>query len=164
MSRHREVAASPARNAGEAWAAIGELVATTLDRSSRIDPQDVYDAFAALVPVGRALVSGGHLDRDAMTVVAEPLFLSINCVSGESALSVIDSENANPVPGAATALDWMIYLPRPTGLVALIDDVVEGMEHISTEEPPPESQSSGRAKSTDVVGAIDFSRLDVGPR
>lgn len=163
VSRHREIAASPARSAGQAWSAIGDLVATTLDRSTSIDRHDVDGVFVALMPAGRALVSGGHLDRDAITVVAGSLHLTINCISGERALTLIDEENLNQVPGAATATDWTIYLPRPGGLGLLIDDVVKGVSHVSTDAAPPEDTPL-RADAGKVVSSIDFSRLDPGRR
>jgi hypothetical protein len=41
MLRRRDIAASPARRADEAWAIVVELIADTLDRSTAIDRTDV---------------------------------------------------------------------------------------------------------------------------
>lgn len=158
MTRRRLVAASPVRTATAAWEAIGELVACSLDRSPSIAAGDVRGAFERLSGAGVALVAGGYLNRDAVTIVASPLRLEIQTVSGEEAFSALEEENPNPVPGAATAESWKVHLPRPPGLAALVDEAVEGVSEASTDDPPPESDSATTA------AAFDLSRLDPAAR
>lgn len=156
MSRHRDIAASPVRTAGATWATITDLVVATLDRSSSIDAANVRHALDAVAGAGCALIASGYLDRMSLTVIAPPLHLTIGTVTGEAAFRAFEDENLSPVPGAATAAAWMIYLPRPTGLAPLVDEVTHGLDGISTAEPPAET-SAGAEKS--LVG-IDLRRLD----
>lgn len=155
MSRHRDVAASPARTASECWKAIADLIATTLARASSIDEANVATTLAAITPAGRALVAAGHLDRQPITLIAAPLRLTIATVSGERALTLIDDENVNPVPGAATATDWTLYLPVPEGLASLVEEVASGVTHVAVGAPP-----AGSAESTKTTTTIDLTRLD----
>lgn len=159
MLRHREIAASPARTAAATWTAITDLVAITLDRSNTIDGTAVQREFEAMAPAGRALVAAGHLDREQLTLVAPPLHLTVGTVSGEQALRELDEENANPVPGAATATTWTVYLPRPDGLATLIDDVIAGLDHVSTDSPPASDQDNAAPSKSNIdLGRLDPSR------
>lgn len=156
MARRRDIAGSPVRTAGATWTAITELIAVTLGRSSAIEAEAVREALRTVAPAGHALVAGGHLDRARLTVVASPLYLTIGTVSGEGAFRASEEENLSPVPGAADAQAWNLYLPRPAGLGELLDEVADGIDHISTGSPPDEDEATrGRADAL-----IDLKRLD----
>ena len=160
MARHRDIAASPVRTAAEAWGIISELIAITLDRSDEIDGADVRRTLNGVAPAGTALVAAGYTCADDVTVVAAPLRLTIRTVAGTDAFKAEADENLNPVPGAATAQDWKVYLPRPSGLGSLVDEVVAASEHLSAEPPPPEAEDTKSASAT----TIDLRRLDPSRR
>ena len=50
------------------------------------------------------LVAGGHLDKHALVVVADPVYLNITTVSGIAATNL--DEDLGPVPGGATSTEW----------------------------------------------------------
>lgn len=160
MARHRDIAASPVRTAAEAWAIIRELIAITLDRSDEIDGDDVRRALDGAAPAGTALVAAGYTGTADITVVAAPLHLTIRTVSGTDAFKAEEDENLNAVPGAATAQDWMVYLPSPAGLAALVEDVAAGSAHLSA-DPPPSDASDAKSSATTTV---DLRRLDPSRR
>lgn len=155
MSRHRDLAASPARTASECWNAVAELIAATLARSPSIDEAGIATTLASLTPAGRALVAGGHLDREPVTLVAEPLRLTVGTVSGERALIAIEEEKPGPVPGAATATGWTLYLPAPPGLAPLVEEVASGVPHVIVGAPP-----AAPIQATKTTSTIDLTRLD----
>ena len=129
MQRHRQVAAAPQRRASETWDAIGQLVTNTLDRSPHITSDDVASAMEHASTVGRALVAAGHLDKHAIVVVADPVYLNITTVSGSAATNL--DEDLGPVPGGATASEWMIYLPTPDPVGDVVRSAVVGSSHLS---------------------------------
>jgi len=153
MDRNREIAGSPVRTAGETWTTITELVAATLDWSPNIDGHDVRRTLNAVGAAGRALVAAGKLNTQPLTLVVASLRLAIRTVSGEDAFRALDDENPNPVPGAATATDWVLHIPRPDGLAALIDEVVQDVSHISLDPP-------GVKEEARTSHAINLGRLD----
>ena len=71
---------------------------------------------AAAAPAGRMLIAGGHLDRHPLTLIAGLVHCEITTVSGTAALTA--EENLNPVPGAAAAATFTIYLPSPEPLAS----------------------------------------------
>jgi hypothetical protein len=133
VQRRREIASSPQRSAGEAWQVITELVTATLERSTSIDRSTVGVTLEAVGGVGRMLIAGGHLESKPIVVVAGPLWLEIVTVSGDRALAI--EENLNPVPGAATADNWKMYLPAEGSLAKLVKDAVKDDDHLSADEP-----------------------------
>lgn len=143
MQRHRQVAAAPQRRASETWEAIGKLIGATLDRSPHISVDDVFSTMEHASSVGRALVAAGHLDKHALVVVADPIYLNITTVSGVAATTL--DEDLGPVPGGATATDWMIYLPTPEPVAEAVRAAASGASHLSAEEPPDESASKAAA-------------------
>jgi len=147
MQRHRQVAAAPERRASETWEAIGQLVVATLERSPDIAGSDVAAAMDAASSVGRMLVAGGHLDKHAVVVVANPVYLNITTVSGIAATNL--DEDLGPVPGGTTASAWTIYLPSPDHLGDAVRSAITGSSHLSAEEPPAESTT----KSANSEGA-----------
>jgi len=153
MQRHRQVAAAPQRRASETWEAIGQLISATLDRSPHILASDVDQAMEHASTVGRALVAAGHLDKHAVVVVADPIYLSITTVSGMAATTL--DEDLGPVPGGATATDWTIYLPAPEPVTESVRAAVSGASHLSAEEPPGESTSKSAASDHENVLNLD---------
>lgn len=156
MSRHRDIAASPMRTAQETWAVMTELIALTLERSTEIDTGAASRTLDALSPVAFALVAPGHLERQPLTLVAQPLRLTICTISGERAFRAFEDENLNPVPGAATATDWTLHVPCPEALASLIDSVVGELENVSSNSPPNENNV---ASGTSTNLTIDLNRL-----
>lgn len=134
MLRRREVAGAPKRRSDEAWAAIVDLIADTLDHSPVIDRAAVVSALSAAQAVGPRLVAGRHLETRPLVLVAEPVRVSIYTVSGLAALDL--EENLAPVPGGASASNWMAYLPAPAPLEAEVVTAVKGSIHLSVDEPP----------------------------
>ena len=134
MLRWRQVAAAPQRRADEAWAAIVDLIADTLDRSPVIDRPDVVAALAVVETVGPLLVAGRHLETQPLVLVADPVRVSIYTVSGVAALDL--EENLAPVAGGASASAWMAYLPAPAPLEADVAKAVKGSSHLSVDKPP----------------------------
>ena len=136
MQRHRQVAAAPERSTSDTWEAIAQILAATLDRSPNIDASDVAGAMDAVSGVGRALVAGGHLEKHAVVLVADPVHVNITTVSGKGATGL--DEDLGPVPGGATATDWTIYLPTPDPVGDAVRSAVKGVAHLSADEPPSE--------------------------
>lgn len=153
MQRHRQVAAAPQRRASETWEAVGRLISATLERSPHIAASDVSAALEHASTVGRALVAAGHLDKHAIVVVAEPIYLNITTVSGMAATTL--DEDLGPVPGGATATDWTIYLPTPEPVAEAVCAAVSGASHLSAGEPPVESISKSAASDPQSVLNLD---------
>lgn len=156
MTRRRLIAASPVRTAATTWEAVADVVARSLGRSSSIAASDVRGVFERLSGAGVALVAGGHLDRTPLTVVASPLRLEVQTVSGEEAFSALAEENPNPVSGASTAESWKVYLPNPPGLAPLLKEALEGIAEASTGDPPADTEPAASARPA----RFDLSRLD----
>lgn len=133
MQRYRQIGAAPRRSASEAWLVISALVVETLQRSPVITADDVVTAMDCAAPAGRMLIAGGHLDQHAVVVSAHPVDLYITTLSGASALTL--QENLGPVPGGATATDWLIYLPAPEPLTAAVRRVIVGSAHLRVGVP-----------------------------
>ncbi|WP_201247720.1 MULTISPECIES: hypothetical protein [Frankia] len=108
------MAASPVRSASATWTVITDLIADTVAQSSSLSRDEAGRAMSAAEAVGRMLIAGGHLNKHPVTLVAGKVHCEITTVSGAAALTL--EENLNPVPGAAGADDFMIYLPSPAPL------------------------------------------------
>ncbi len=134
MLRRRDIAASPARRADEAWAVIMDLIADTLDRSTAIDRADVLDAFGVAGIIGPRLVAARHLEKRPVVLVADPVHLSVYTVSGAEAIST--EENLGPVPGGSSASTWRVHLPAPEPLNADVTAAVADSDHLTTDIPP----------------------------
>jgi hypothetical protein len=142
VQRHREIASSPERTAGETWQVITELITCTLERSSTISREAVEATMARAGGVGRMLIAGGHLEADPIVVVAGDLWLEIATVSGDAALTL--EENLNPVPGGASAEDWTVHLPADGPLAKFVKDVAKSDPHLSSDEPSAATRSALR--------------------
>ena len=150
MQRRRTIAAAPERQASETWGVISGLVADTLDRSPSITRDEVAAAMAAAAPAGRMLVAAGHLDTHPLVLVAGPVHLSITTASGVAATTL--DENLQPVPGAATATVWTVYLPTPDPLGDAVRAVVAGSPNLSAEEPPADAALTSAAAAAPPPG------------
>jgi len=106
-------------------------------------------AMAAAAPAGVMLIAAGHLDRHAVVIVAPPLHLSITTVSGTAASTV--EENLGPVPGGASADDWVIHLPTPDPLGDVVRSVAKGSARLSTEPPPDDAAKSASQVEGDLI-------------
>lgn len=158
MKRHREVAAAPVRPAGECWSVIEDIVTDSLSRSPHIDRADVAGAMGAVGGVGRMLVGAGHLDRQPIVVVAGTMHLSITTVSGDEAFSL--EETLNPVPGAAGAKEWTVYLPAAEPLAVAVRTAVASSGHLSADPPPADVDGASAAGQTlgDLLDVAAFKR------
>lgn len=151
MKRHRQIASSPQRSAGEAWQVITKLAADTLERSPDIDRANVETSMTQAGGVGRMLIAGGHLKTDPLVLVGGELWLEITTVSGEAALTL--EENLNPVPGGAGAREWTLHLPACPPLTNLVEQTAGGDAHLSADEPsevtPDETKAAGAVLNED---------------
>lgn len=138
MLRYRAIAASPVRSASSTWQVITDLVADTIAVSASLSRLEAEQAMLAAAPAGRMLVAGGHLDRYPLTLVAGLVNCEITTVSGTAALTA--EENLNPIPGAAEAGAFTIYLPSPDPLAAAVAAAVAGHARLSNAIPAAESQ------------------------
>lgn len=123
-----------------------DLLADTLERSPEIERADVEAAMADASGVGRMLVAGGHLEKNALVTVAGELWLEITTVSGGGALTL--EENLNPVPGGTTASDWTIFLPGCEPLAKLVRETARGHEHLSADEPKAVASASAQVATS----------------
>lgn len=153
MKRHRDVAAAPVRSPAEAWSAITGLVVATLYRSA-VSQSDVTTAMSAATPAGLALIAGGHLDRQPLTLISGSVYCTIGTVSGTSAFGV--DENLEAIPGAALATGFIVHLPCPHPHVDFVRSVAEASPHLSAAEPSePVAEAAARGR-----GIIDLAALE----
>lgn len=146
MKRHRKIAAAPQRSATKSWETITDLICDSVGRSKHISEDAIEASLKEAGGIGLLLVGGGHLDKNPLTVVAADLHLSLTTVSGDDALSL--EENLNPVSGAASAEDWIVYLPTPAPLAKAVEEAAAKNAHLSTDEPPdavPKAKRSSEA-------------------
>lgn len=157
MKRTRTVPAAPVRSASATWSLIEELVVDTLGSSSTITEADVRTELAAAAGVGRMLVAAGHLDKQAIVLVAPPVHLSIYTVSGTDALG---EDDPGPVPGASTSTDWTLYLPSPGPMGPAVSAAADGHPNISAEAPPTDEPTQHAA----TIDREALSRRNGDPR
>ena len=137
------------RSASDTWDVVSQLVIDTIAVSASVTEKDAEAAMHAAAPVGRMLIAGGHLDRTPVVLIAGAVHCEITTVSGTSALRT--EENLNPIPGAATATTFTIYLPTPEPLTGLVATVAATHPRLSAEVPPaPEQQSRVGASLIDT--------------
>jgi hypothetical protein len=140
MLRYRTIAAAPVRSASATWQIITSLVADTIATAAALSRSEAEQAMSAAAPAGRMLVAGGHLDRHPLTLIAGLVHCEITTASGTVALTA--EENLNPVPGAADAETFTIYLPSPDPLGAVVSAAVAGHVRLSGATPPAEPQAA----------------------
>lgn len=143
MLRHRTIAAAPLRSASATWRVITDLVADTIAKSSALSREEAEQAMSAAAAAGRMLIAGGHLDRHPITLSAGAVHCEITTVSGTAALTA--EENLNPIPGAANADSFTIYLPAPDPLQGLVAETVAGHDRLSGSKPPAPRSEAGKA-------------------
>jgi hypothetical protein len=147
MLRYRVIAAAPVRSASATWEVITGLVADTIATSSALSRSEAEQAMSAAAPAGRMLIAGGHLDQHPLTVVTGLVHCEITTVSGTAALTT--EENLNPVPGAAGAETFTIYLPSPEPLGPVVSAAVTGHARLSDATPP--SEPAAQATSAPLI-------------
>jgi hypothetical protein len=109
-SIRRRIAAAPVRSASEAWSIVCQLISDTLERSPSIPSGSVATELQRLNGLGPALIAGGHLEKDGLTLVDEMLYATIRVLTADAALEV---EENLPIPGGGSATgSWMIYFPN----------------------------------------------------
>ena len=157
MKRHRTIAASPVRNAAEAWRVVTALIANTLERSPEVAAGSVAGELAMLDGLGPALIAGGHLESKGLVLCDVGLHLTILVVTADAALAV--DENLNPVPGGAGATDgWMLHIPLPGALDASVVAAAARSSHLTVEKPP-ESAPAAKKENREAGLAIDLEAL-----
>ncbi|MDQ7806259.1 hypothetical protein Q5425_21155 [Amycolatopsis sp. A133] len=124
------------RSASATWTVIADLVADTVAQSSALLRDEAVQAMAVAEAAGRMLIAGGHLHKHPITLVAGKVYCEITTVSGTAALAL--EENLNPVPGAAGADAFMIYLPSPAPLQQQVKEAANAHARLSDGSPPTE--------------------------
>ena len=134
VKRHRTIPGPPVQSARMAWIQIADLISGTLALARALDQAEVTRDLDHLNTLGPMLVSAGHLERDPITLVATPLYLTVDTVSGELAFNVDERESS--VTGAAAASDWELWLPEPATMTAWVRDAVSGHPRLKAGTPP----------------------------
>jgi hypothetical protein len=147
VRRTREVAASPARSASATWVVIADLVADTVAQSSALSRGEAVQAMSTAEAVGRLLIAGGHLHKHPITLVAGKVHCEIITVSGTAALTL--EENLSPVPGAAGADDFTVYLPSPAPLQEQVKAAAN--EHVRLSDAAPPAAETKAANSSPLI-------------
>jgi hypothetical protein len=152
MLRYRTIAASPVRAASVTWQVITDLVADTIAASAVLSRSEAEQAMSVAASAGHLLIAGGHLDRHPLTLVAGLVHCEINTVSGNAALTA--DENLNPVPGAAGAGTFTIYLPSPEPLGPVVSAAVAGHARLSDATPAAGQQTTASSAPLIDLGAL----------
>ena len=152
MLRYRSIAAAPVRSASATWQVIAGLVADTIATAAALSRAEAEQAMSAAAQAGRTLVAGGHLDRHPLTLIAGLVHCEITTVSGTAALTA--EENLNPVPGAAGAETFTIYLPSPDPLGAVVSAAAAGHARLSSATPPAEPQPAASSGTLIDLAAL----------
>jgi hypothetical protein len=152
MLRYRGVVASPVRSASATWQAITDLVADTIATSTTLSRAEAQQAMSAAAPVGRMLVAGGHLDHHPLVLAAGQVHCEIFTMSGAAALTA--EENLNPIPGAAKAETFTIYLPSPEPLGREVSAAAAGHARLSDAFPVPEFRTAASSEPLIDLGAL----------
>jgi hypothetical protein len=142
VQRRRTVPAAPKRSASDTWHVIEGLLSDVLRASPHVNGAEVSAALSVAARVGRLLVAGGHLDKHSVVLVAPPVHLTIQTVSGDRALS---SEEPGPVPGGASITEWTLHLPAPDPLGDVVREVSTAHAHLSDQAPPDDTSATSSA-------------------
>jgi hypothetical protein len=152
MLRYRTIAAAPVRSASATWQVITALVADTIATSATLTRSEAEQAMSGAAPAGRMLIAGGHLDQHPLTLITGLVHCEITTVSGTAALTA--EENLNPVPGAAAAETFTIYLPSPDPLGPVVTAAVAGHARLSGATPPSEPLTAASTEPIIDLGAL----------
>lgn len=153
MNATRTIAGRPVRGGAAAAQAVVELVATTLDASPHFTASGVRTELEPAVSAISLLASGGYLANGEVVLAAADLRLTINVPVGEKALAATDDHS--PPRGAATATDWTLHLPSPTGMADVAESAAATCPHVSTDAPT----AVPTARATAGASTIDLTRL-----
>src|SRR4051812_32211917 len=134
--RSRTVKGSPQRSASAAWAEVETMVIETLEPATAIDDADVRAALAALDGLGPMLVAVGVLANAPLVLRALPLQLQITVALGGDALT--GDERLGKVTGAASAVEWQLYVPDPEPYRAEVHAAVAGHAALRAGKAPVE--------------------------
>jgi hypothetical protein len=156
MQRHRQIAAAPERSTSESVGVIRDLIRDSLARAEKLDLDEVDTALDAARPALLALVAGAHLEKHALVLVAASLHASITTVSGDKALTF--DENLDALPGAASATTWILYLPTPDPVGAVVARCADTHARLSTAEPPAEADQE-QASAASTAADLDLDAL-----
>ena len=154
MNATRTIPGRPISSGAGVADEIVDLVAATLDPSPHITEEAVRAELTNALSVLSLLASGGHLADGSLLLQAASLRLSIKVPVGEAALMA--SADTSAPRGAATAENWILYIPAPDSLAALAESAASACVHVSTGPPPPEGCASEAKASSST---IDLTRL-----
>jgi len=154
MLRTKQVAASPVRSASATWTVVANLVADTVAQSSLLPRDEAEQALSAAETVGRMLIAAGHLERHPITLVAGNVHCEITTVSGTAALTL--EENLNPIPGAASAASFTIYLPSPAPLQDQVKAAASA--HIRLSDAAPAAPQTAAASGGPLIDRAALQR------
>lgn len=149
MKRTRKIAGSPFRDAADAWVTLRDLVVDSVSASPAFSETSVRTELRALDGLGAALVGGGHLDIDGVTLVADPLYVTITIASGDEAFEC--DENLDAIPGGASATSWNLYLPDTTTLHKSLAGLAESLAHVHLGKPPAYVEKAAESVTIDAA-------------
>lgn len=154
MKATRTMPGRPVNDTRTVVTKVVNLVTETLDRSPRLNADEIQKELDGATAALGLLSVGGHLRHGELVLVAPGLRLRIDVPVGEDALRA--SEYVDPSRGAATADDWSLHLPVPDSLAAVVKAATRSCPHVSAkpapaEAPPPQGRS--------LASRIDLSRL-----
>ncbi len=152
--RARTIKGSPERSASATWAEIDRMVRATLEPAAAIDDTDVKRALDALAGVGPTLVAAGVLANCPLVLLAMPLQLEITISLGDAALK--GDERLGKVPGAATALEWGLYVPSPEPFADQVKQAVAAHDALYAGQAPAEPSTASAIPP--------ITRVDVDPK
>ena len=134
MKRRRTIAGTPLRSGFDSWAAIVAIVVASLESSKNIPEGSVSTELEGLEGIGAALTVS-HLAFGRVTLVAEPLWVEFDVITGEAAFEV--DEDHSVVPGSATADgSWKLYLPEVPALKVALEAAVKNRPHVKLGKAP----------------------------
>jgi len=139
MRRIRTFNAAPSRSASVTVDTVCEVVATSL-AASAISTSAVNNTLAAARPALLMLISGRHLKKNPVVLVAGDTICEIYCRYDAEAVS--GEENLNAVPGMSKADTFTLYLPAPAPLTSAIEDIATSDSHLTTEPAPSEVKAA----------------------
>lgn len=148
--RVRTIKGSPERSASATWAEIDRMVQATLEPAAAIDDTEVERALGALAGVGPTLVAAGVLESRPLVLRAMPLELEITISLGDAALK--GEERLGKVSGAATALEWALYVPNPEPFADQVNQAVAPHDALYAGQAPAEPS---RASGSPPVARVD---------
>ena len=148
--RVRTIKGSPERSASATWAEIDRMVQATLEPAGAVDDTEVEWALGALAGVGPTLVAAGVLVSRPLVLRAMPLELEIRVSLGGAALK--GDERLGKVSGAATAVEWGLYVPNPEPFADQVNEVVAAHDVLHAGQAPAERSTASATPPIARVG------------